>query len=220
MPSNCGDEKTVESRVRQALSLPKFDSHMAKLTMGMSGRLAQRPADKAGEARIAAVMLLIYPLAGEPHILYTKRPDSLRDHSGQISFPGGRVDEGETITEAALRELHEEVGVTAQTVELIGEMSQLYILPSDFMVHPFVGLARERPDFVVNRDEVETLLEVPLSLLLDPATRREEVWTFKRFNNQRLNVPFFQVDAHKIWGATAIMTSEFLERWKMTSNDG
>ncbi len=220
MLSDRVEGKKYSAQIRDALSIPDFDSHMAKMTMGMAGRLAQRPADKAGEARIGAVILLLYPIDDALHILYTKRPDSLRDHSGQISFPGGRVDAGETIAEAAVRELMEEVGVPATAVELLGEMSQLYILPSDFMVHPFVGFVAERPDFVVNRAEVETLIEVPLSKLLDPATRHEELWTFKRFNNQKLNVPYFQVGDHKIWGATAIMTGEFLERWKTANIDG
>ena len=199
----------------RALNLPNFDSHMAKLTMGMAGRLVDRPADKAGEARTGAVMLLLYPVNGVLHVLFTKRPDSLRDHSGQISFPGGRVDDGETLQEAALRELWEEVGIVPDDVTVAGRMPQLYIMPSDFMVHPFVGYTAQRPEFVINPDEVEVLLEVPLPLLLDPSTRQEEEWTFERFGGMKLNVPFFQVDEHKIWGATAIMTGEFLERWKV-----
>ena len=205
--------------IQQALNIPDFDSHMAKLSMGMAGRLVDRPADKPGRARTGAVMLLLYPVDDVLHALYTKRPDSLRDHSGQISFPGGRVDEGETKEEAALRELWEEVGIVADDVTVLGRMSQLYIMPSDFMVHPFVGYVANRPNFTINPDEVETLLEVPLPLLLDPATRREEKWTFERFGGMKLNVPYYLVDEHKIWGATAIMTGEFLERWKVILRD-
>lgn len=182
--------------------------------MGMAGRLVDRPPTMAGDARVGAVMMLLYPVDDALHIVYTKRPDSLRDHSGQISFPGGRKDEGETLGEAALRELWEEVGVSAETITVLGSLTPLYILPSDFMVHPFVAYANVRPNFIPNPAEVATLIEAPLPTLLDPATRREEEWTFKQFNNRKMTVPFFHVDEHKIWGATAIMTGEFLARWR------
>ena len=207
-------ESTHIEQINAALALPNFDTHLAKLTMGMAGRLAERPASKSGEARIGAVMLLLYPIDGVLHIVYTKRPDSLRDHSGQISFPGGRRDEGETLETTALRELWEEVGVSAESVTLLGCLSQMYILPSDFMVYPYVGFVSQRPNFVLNSAEVEILIEAPLPTLLDPDTRHEEVWTFKRFNNAKMNVPYFLVNGYKIWGATAIITAEFLERWK------
>lgn len=182
--------------------------------MAMSGRLVDRPKSKAGEPRVGAVVVLLYPIDDVLHIVYTKRPSSLRDHSGQISFPGGRKEDDESLEQAALRELEEEVGVSAESIHLLGRLTKMYVLPSDFVVHPFVAYAPQRPNFIPNPDEVATLIEAPLPLLLDPATRCEEERTFKNFNDFTTLVPYFDVFGHKIWGATGIMTGEFVVRWR------
>ncbi|MGB1252311.1 MAG: NUDIX hydrolase [Candidatus Promineifilaceae bacterium] len=210
---------TMPAKLHRALTLPNFDTEAAQNKMNMSIRKGRRtrPADLPGPVRVGAVMLLIYPYEGEPHVAYTKRPSSLKDHSGQISFPGGKVEQGEQWLETALRETYEEVGVTAEQIEVIGALTQMYIPPSDFEVHPFVGWCAIRPNFQPNPDEVETLIEAPLSLLLNPETVKREIWTYNKEKKLTMEVPFYHVFGHKIWGATAIMTGEFLARWRVVA---
>lgn len=203
-------------KVERALTLPDFDWRAAQTKMGIGGRVMGRPRGMRGEGRRSAVVMLFYPHEDEVMIVYTLRPKSLRTHSGQISFPGGRIDTGETASEAAVREVWEELGITADEMNLIGRLSKLYIPPSDFFVEPFVGWCAERPNFRPNPAEVATIIEVPLNQLLDPATRKTEKRRFPAFDNQERDVPYFAIDDHKIWGATALMTGEFLERWKQT----
>ena len=147
---------------------------------------------------------------GETYVTLTKRPDTLGDHAGQISFPGGRIEEGETKKSAALRETLEEVGILGDKIELLGQLTKLYIPPSDFDVFPFVGWHKGRPDFIRNRIEVAEIIEVPLSLLAQPSTIQVEEWDFG--NGFVRDVHYFLVGEHKVWGATAMMLNELLSR--------
>ena len=102
------------------------------------------------------------------------------------------------------------MGIPETAGSLIGQLTQIYIPPSDFEVHPFVGWYQNgRPQFSPGTSEVAAILEVPLSQLLNPNTRREEPWDFR---GQKITIPFFDIDGNKVWGATAIMLSEFVER--------
>jgi len=169
------------------------------------------------EARQAGVLLLLYPIRGLLHLVLTVRTSDLNHHGGQISLPGGGWEEGDaSLQETALREAQEETGIVTDGLELLGSLTTLYVPPSHNIVHPFVAYTPQRPVFQPDPQEVAELLEVPLHLLLDPATRREEDWTWR---DAPLHVPFFAVDEHKVWGATAIMLAEFLELVKReTSN--
>jgi 8-oxo-dGTP pyrophosphatase MutT (NUDIX family) len=147
---------------------------------------------------------------GQTHLVLTRRRDDLQSHAGQVSFPGGRREDGESLQTTALRETFEEVGILPTELALLGRLSSLYIPPSDYEVHPFVAWYKNgRPLFTPQESEVAEILEVPLSHLLDPATRLEEPWEIRSY---QLNVPFYLVSGHKVWGATAMMLSEFLER--------
>ncbi len=157
--------------------------------------------------REAGVLALLYPQDGVPTLLLTVRRDTLPHHAGQVSFPGGQRHTDETLREAALRETHEEVGLPPHAVEVLGTLTPLYIPPSNFCVHPFVGSAPDLPSLHPQDAEVESLLGVPLPHLLDPATRRREPWNLR---GQTVEVPFLDVDGHKVWGATAMMLSELL----------
>ncbi len=207
------------TKVEKALTLPNFDWKAAQTKMGIGGRVMDRPRGMSGQGRRGAVVLLLYPHDGQVMIVYTLRPKSLRTHSGQISFPGGKIDAGETASEAAVREVWEELGIEADEIQLIGRLSKLYIPPSDFYVEPFVGWCEKRPDFRPNPAEVAAIIEVPLNQLLDPATRQTEKRRFPAFDNAERDVPYFAIEDYKIWGATALMTGEFLERWKNILSD-
>jgi 8-oxo-dGTP pyrophosphatase MutT (NUDIX family) len=178
----------------------------AQATMAPRPRLFEPPAGV--EPRQASVLLLLYPIGGALHLTLTVRPPDLEHHSGQISLPGGGWEKGDaSLQETALREAQEEIGVAADELEVIGLLTPLYIPTSNNMIHPFVAYTARRPDFRPDAREVAELLEIPLSLLLDPTTRREEDWVWHRAT---LHVPFYAVGQHRIWGATAIVLAEFL----------
>ncbi len=198
--------------VRAALALPDFDGPAAQSLMMPLSRPAKRAANRPGRARLGGVLMLLYCVDDELHLVLTQRPDYDGVHSGQVSCPGGRHEPPESLVETALRETYEEIGIPPADVELLGRLTPLYIMPSDFEVHPFVGrtIRPERPRFVPDTREVAAILEVPLRRLLDPATRAEEEMELR--GGLRMAVPFFRVGEYKVWGATAMMLSEFLER--------
>ncbi len=183
----------------------------AQITMAPRPRALRPPPDAT--PRQAGVLLLLYPRnsngnGGVLHLVLTVRTPELFHHSGQVSLPGGGWEEGDaSLEETALREAQEEIGVVADGLELLGPLTPLYIPPSDNLVHPFVAYAARRPAFEPDPVEVAELLEVPLRLLLDPATRREEDWMWR---SAPLHVPFYAVGEPKVWGATAIVLAEFL----------
>ncbi|MFQ5420000.1 MAG: NUDIX hydrolase [Anaerolineae bacterium] len=203
-------------QVEQALSLPDFDIIAARRQMAPLSRPIRRDPNQPGEARISAVLILLFCRERELHLVLTRRRDDLNAHAGQISFPGGRQDEGEALAATAVREAQEEVGVSPAAITLIGRIDPLYIPPSDFEVHPFVGWYHngERPSFTPSESEVAEVLEVPLRHLLRPETRVVERWNLR---GAELDVPFYDVYGHKVWGATAIMLSEFLARLRAVS---
>jgi 8-oxo-dGTP pyrophosphatase MutT (NUDIX family) len=183
---------------------------------GLPAQMQMAPAPRPGttpvselrrDCRRAGVLVLLYPCQDELCLVFTRRTEHLESHSGQISFPGGSLQTGESAPQAALREAEEELGVPTAALELLGELSPLYIPPSDFCVYPLVAYAPERPGFVRNPHEVAEIIEAPLSHLLDPATRREEVWSWQDTGRQ---VPFYGVGPHKVWGATAMILCELL----------
>lgn len=203
--------------VREAMQLHEFDVLAAQREMIPLARVNKRPSDMPGQPRIGAVLLLLYCKENRLHIVLTERRADLSSHAGQISFPGGRRESTETLQVTALRETHEEIGVPPTAVTILGQMSDIYIPPSDFEVHPFVGWYHngKRPSFQPAVTEVAQILEVPLSHLMHPDTRKTGPWQFR---GMTLTVPYFDVEGHMVWGATAIMLSEFLGRLTLVTN--
>ncbi len=160
--------------------------------------------------RDAAGLVLLYPHGGHWCLPLTVRGSWLRQHTGQVSLPGGRVDPGESIEQAALREAHEEIGVEAATVDVLGRLSPLHIPVSGHLLHPVVGLAAARPSFVLAAAEVERLIEVPLADLRDPGVVAREPRLRERPPLVMMDVPYFAVHEAKVWGATAMVLAEFL----------
>lgn len=198
------------SQIQQALTLPNFDPLVAQLKMAPMPRPTIRTAETPGQPRQGGVLILLYEWLGQTHLVLTRRRDDLPSHAGQISFPGGRREAGETLQTTAFREAHEEVGIHPSELEFLGVLSHLYIPPSDYEVHPFVAWHKNgRPAFTPQETEVAEILEVPLSHLQNPATRQHETWQIRGYE---LDVPFYLVSGYKVWGATAMMLSEFLGR--------
>lgn len=157
--------------------------------------------------RQSGVLLLLYAKDKIPHFVLMKRSSKLRTHSGQISLPGGRKDKADSsYYHTAIRETHEELGVDEEYITLLGELTPLYIPISNFMVNPFVAYSEQPLIFRANDAEVEEVLEIPVNKLLDESCITEESWE-KRGKSYRR--PFFAVSEHKVWGATAMILSEF-----------
>jgi 8-oxo-dGTP pyrophosphatase MutT (NUDIX family) len=160
------------------------------------------------ECREAGVLALLYASDdGTPTLVLTVRRDDLPDHPGQVSFPGGQREGAETLQETALREAREEVNLNPQPVRLCGALTPLYIPPSNFCVHPFIGTLDHAPSLWPTDREVGEILYVPLPILLDPATRVVEMWTL---HGAEIPVPYYAVGSHTVWGATAMMLAELV----------
>jgi 8-oxo-dGTP pyrophosphatase MutT (NUDIX family) len=139
------------------------------------------------------------------------RGSGLRKHTGQVSLPGGGIDGDESVETAALREASEEVGIAPASVRLVGRLTPLQIPISGYMLHPVVGFVERRPVFQRAEWEVARILEVPMSVLRDPATVKRRTRT-REFGGQsvEIEVPYFDIDGEQVWGATAMVLAEFL----------
>jgi 8-oxo-dGTP pyrophosphatase MutT (NUDIX family) len=187
--------------------LPGLD---AQLRMAPSPRLGWDPLKFPEGATDGAALVLVYPHDDALHVALTVRGAALRNHTGQVSLPGGRVDTGETFEAAALREAVEEIGLDPAIVELIGRLTPLHIPISGYLLHPIVGCTSMRPAFQRAEWEVARIIEAPVSRLSDPALVKREIRT-RVVNGQSIDVdvPYFDIDGEKVWGATAMVLAEF-----------
>jgi 8-oxo-dGTP pyrophosphatase MutT (NUDIX family) len=165
-----------------------------------------RPDDLPEGARHAAALLLLYPGPAGLTIPLTVRHSALPHHPGQVSLPGGRLNAGEAPAAAALREAHEEIGVAPGEVRLIGALSTLWVIVSNHVISPFVGISDARPGFQLASREVEALVEVPLDDLHDLTRVR---WEQRVRDGVPVDVPFFDLGGYQVWGATAMILGEF-----------
>ncbi len=186
-----------------------------------TGERRPRIPSPGADTRRAAVLV---PVLLEPEgarLVYTVRRDDLQDHAGQISFPGGSMDpEDGSLLETALREAEEEIDLSPGLVEVVGELEELYIPPSDFRVSPFVGLLPPEAEMVLAPDEVEAIFTVSLDELMRAETLRRVPW---RYEGRDYMVPVFAVEGpppRNIWGATAAMTAALLTRLGWSPGEG
>lgn len=174
-----------------------------------------RPVElRAQEGRVSAVLAALYDEpetdAGDSslaHVVLTRRAQHLRSHRGEVSFPGGRQEPGETHWETALREAHEEIALDPGAVREIGQLDHLRTVTSESFIVPFVAELGGRPELVPDPGEVELVLHVPLAELLADDVFHEELWTI---GGQQRPIFFFDLVGDTIWGATAAMLRNLL----------
>jgi 8-oxo-dGTP pyrophosphatase MutT (NUDIX family) len=161
----------------------------------------------AGTLRASAVLMVIADGSQGAEVLLTRRSKLLNSHRGEISFPGGRLDPGETFEAAALREANEEVALDPAAVQLIGRLDPISTMVSRSFIVPVVGVVDERPPLWPAMDEVDRIFWVPLVDLTRADTFREEIWPM---NGEHRPIFFFELDDETIWGATARMLHQLL----------
>jgi len=156
----------------------------------------------------AGVLLLLFLRHSRIYLLFTRRTDKVLHHRDQISFPGGRLEPGESLRNCALRETQEELGVAADGILILGDLTPLYIPPSNYCIYPTVAATETEISFSPHPQEVAEVIEVPLAHLQNNNNILREEWKI-RGNN--VLVPFYNYQGNKIWGATAMVLAEFLE---------
>jgi 8-oxo-dGTP pyrophosphatase MutT (NUDIX family) len=192
--------------IQRALAQPDFDVLAAWKRMFPSTRSADQLVRGIEQGKPAGVLLLLYPIDGILSFILTRRTELVATHKGQISLPGGAQEIGETPRQAALRETCEELHICLDETSLIGELAPLHVAASGFTIHPFVGYTPVCPTFEPDPAEVAEVIETPLSLLLDDSVKVTEHWTYSGIE---MDVPFYRIRNQIVWGATAIILSEF-----------
>jgi 8-oxo-dGTP pyrophosphatase MutT (NUDIX family) len=197
--------------LRAALGAP-LPGDAAHVLLAPRPRHGWTPGHLPASARAAAGLIAVFEQAGAAHFVLTRRGAGLTQHASQVSLPGGAVDPGETIEEAALREAEEEVGFPRGAIEVLGLLTPLYIPVSGFTLHPVVGAVRETPHLVASAIEVEEILRVPLRVLIDAYPRVE-----RRVlrDGAEYDVPHFRLLDAEVWGATAMILAEFRSLWEI-----
>ncbi len=156
-----------------------------------------------------SVLILLYPETNSIVFPLIKRADYQGAHSGQVSFPGGKAEQGESVIDTALREANEEIGINPSDVSIIGKLSNFFVIPSNFMVTPVVGVCNSCPVLTPDAHEVVKILQGDLdSLLAEDAVKKKEILAAGRY---RMLAPHFEIENEVVWGATAMMLNEF--RW-------
>lgn len=154
----------------------------------------------------SAVLILLYPYQDDIHFILTERTNEVQHHKGQISLPGGSWENGEQLHETALRETEEEIGIPADKTKIIYELTPLFVKVTGYMIHPFVAYITQKPHIVPDQNEVNNVFTASISELMDPANQLTELWTIREIP---IDVPFFKFGKYKVWGATAMILSEF-----------
>ena len=195
--------------IGEALRLPEFDVAAARERMQPETRQLQPAAGPT--ARQASVLLLLWRQDEALRFVLTRRAQGLRGHSGQVSLPGGRREPGDADAAAtALRETREELGIAEGAVRPLGWLGEIYIPPSDFVVRPLVGALDAAPRFRPCAAEVAEVLCVPLAQLFEGERKRVSL---RRAQGRDARIPWYALEGHMVWGATAMLLSEF--EWRL-----
>lgn len=189
--------------------LPGISSQMKMVPAVRRKDIENRSGD--GDTMKAAVLICLYPEEyGDIHLVLIRRNEYDGVHSGQISFPGGKYEEDDSnLFHTALREAKEETNIGIDDVEILGEITAVYIPPSNFIVKPVIGWTSQKPDLIPDPSEVSEILSVSLNELTNPENLQFRDIPHREFDI--INVPCFYIQGHIIWGATAMMLSEVVD---------
>lgn len=195
------------------LELSAMDSHrkmapLERIKLLEEGHLNQP------NARNAAVLMLFYPKNETTHLALILRNSYPGVHSSQIAFPGGKVELFDSgLEQTALRETHEEIGVSPDLITVLRSFTTVYIPPSNYLVHPFLGVSSTEITFTLQEDEVAGIIETPLQMLMDDSILVSKSIDTSYAN--KMQIPAFQIYDHTVWGATAMMLSELKDMLKL-----
>lgn len=158
-------------------------------------------------AKPSSVLILLYEIEGRIKLPLILRPGDSGIHSGQVSLPGGKFEPGDVnLSHTALRETQEEIGILAESIEILGRLTQLYIPPSNFLVSPYVGVITTEPVFIPQEKEVVKVIPLDLEYLMDEEKVKEK--EIRLANGQSIQTPYYNVGGEIVWGATAMILSE------------
>ena len=203
------------------LNIEQLKQKLQQPLPGVTSHLKMAPANRVQEfnnlnniiplAKNSAVLILLFPENGKLKTVFIQRSVYDGVHSGQISFPGGKVETTDKDFEAtALRETFEEIGVKPEVIEIIGQLTDFYISPSNFLVKVFVGYTLQKPAFIPDKKEVQSILEVDIDeFFVSNNIAEKEFYSTSR--KTAVFAPCYLVNGLEIWGATAMMLSELLD---------
>ncbi len=193
--------------MKQALAgeLPGADAYGDMVPASLSRHIHLQPNDTT---KPSSVLMLIYPDKNEPHTIFIKRQEYKGVHSGQISLPGGKKDPTDTdMQHTALREAWEEIGLDISQVDIIGKLSNIFIDRSNHLVHPYVGITHQLNNLIPDPREVNKIIHIPVKdVVFHPPIQHFE---FRR-NGYKIDMPYYPLQGEILWGATAMMVSEFI----------
>lgn len=199
----------MKQKLRKALmnKLPGPSAHQRMTSAERRFQMQHLPDPYA--PRKSSVLILLYEKDEELRTIMIQRPKYDGVHSGQIAFPGGKMEDSDAdLTATALRETEEEIGLPGTSIEVIGQLTELYIYPSNFLVQPIVGWLNQEPVTKADPDEVEEILTFPVLSFMKTEARQEREVVVK---DSHFKVPCYVVSEYIIWGATAMIMTEFLE---------
>lgn len=160
-------------------------------------------------AKQSAVLVLVYPKNDHLHTVFILRQTYKGVHSAQVGFPGGKVEDMDSNIEAtALREANEELGISAQKIELLGSLSPLYVPPSNFLINPIVGIQYDTPRFIAEEREVAEVIESPLKAFIG---EDKLISTTVNTSYGALKTKAYLINNKIVWGATCMILKEFSE---------
>lgn len=199
----------LKNRLQQSLPGREAQMKMMPEPVDPDTEVPGRSIDSSGHP--SGVLVPIYADGNKDlNVILTLRTDSIR-HAGQISFPGGRSEESESIVETALRETHEEIGIESEYIDVLGSLTPFYLHRTNNQITPVVGYLEHKPIMQRNPNEVQEIITVKLDTLLDDEMIETEKWDL---SENSFHVPFWSFHSVPLWGATAMMMSELLEIYR------
>ena len=195
----------IKAWKRMAVNSKEGDSIESESLQKYSDWLSRKKLEKM---KTAAVLIGLFEKEDEWYFPLIKRPMHEKNHPGQIALPGGAMEKGEDIQETARREAFEEVGILPEKVKIIGKLTPLPVPVSNYLIHPFVGIVNEEPDWEINGNEVEELIILKMKTLIEADNGYYEEWNLR---GSQVKVPIFKVMGKTVWGATATVLSELLD---------